>query len=145
MFFTLFGALMSLKVKCQMGQGHKRSRSGSKVKVTVNVKEKSGGLTPTSSCFIFSFSVYFSFRDTITLIGRNASSVDYLICSAKYIQNAVISRVHAKVILSHNNNEHEIVDTSRNGIFVNDVKIDGNFCVDFYLNIGAGNCFEIQS
>ncbi len=32
-------------------KGHKRSRS--KVKVTINVKEKAGGLTPTSSCFIF--------------------------------------------------------------------------------------------
>ncbi len=30
---------------------HKRSRS--KVRFTINVKEKAGGLTPTSSCFLF--------------------------------------------------------------------------------------------
>ena len=39
------------RVKVTRGQGQ---RSGSKVKVTINVKEKAGGLTPTSSCFMFS-------------------------------------------------------------------------------------------
>ena len=52
--------------------------------------------------------------------------VDFLINSAQHEQNAIISRCHAKVVRDEGN-VHEIIDSSRNGIFINDIKMRGKF------------------
>ena len=67
-----------------------------------------------------------SFYQTCSVIGRNTAAVDFLINSAQHEQNAIISRCHAKVVRDEVN-VHEIIDSSRNGIFINDIKIRGRF------------------
>ncbi|XP_043922407.1 uncharacterized protein LOC122797951 [Protopterus annectens] len=72
---------------------------------------------------IFPSVVYIFFRPT-TLIGRNVGISDYFIYSSNP-NNFYISRNHARVIRSTQDNSHKLVDMSLTGVFVNDVKIDG--------------------
>ncbi len=58
----------------------------------------------------------------MTVIGRNAGQADAIITSSDYRQNAIISRRHARVVHSEEG-VHTIRDDSRNGIFINDVKM----------------------
>ncbi|KAK2164640.1 hypothetical protein LSH36_61g10036 [Paralvinella palmiformis] len=66
-------------------------------------------------------------KKTITIIGRKRDEVDHVICSHNYKMNAIVSRRHCRVKLI--NNVIEIIDDSRNGVFINDVKIDGRVII----------------
>ena len=60
----------------------------------------------------------------VTVIGRNAEQADIFLDSSK--SKALISRLHARIISSHNKvgkPVFKICDTSLNGTYVNDVKI----------------------
>ena len=72
------------------------------------------------------FCIFSSFHKSCSVIGRNTAVVDFLINSAQHEQNAIISRCHAKVVRNEAN-VHEIIDSSRNGIFINDIKMTGKF------------------
>lgn len=61
----------------------------------------------------------------MTFIGRNPGQVDYVISSSNFVQNAIISRRHARVVRSVESSSFRIHDDSRNGVFVNNVKISG--------------------
>ena len=67
---------------------------------------------------------YFSFKGQITIIGRNSGQVDYTICSDSFIPNSIISRIHARVVRCHDG--YHIHDDSRNGVYVNSIKIAGD-------------------
>jgi len=64
-----------------------------------------------------------SFHQSVTVIGRGFNQVDYRISSDSNIQNIIVSRIHAHVVRS--GSTYRIHDDSMNGIFVNNVKIDG--------------------
>jgi len=64
-----------------------------------------------------------SLHSTVTVIGRGLNQVDYFISSANENQNLYVSRIHARVVRS--GAVYSIRDDSRNGIFVNNVKIAG--------------------
>jgi len=69
-----------------------------------------------------------SFRHSVTFIGRNLPISDdrhYKLCSNNLEQNVIISRRHARVICCEESNAHSIHDDSMNGVFVNDIKING--------------------
>jgi len=66
---------------------------------------------------------FFSLNRHVTMIGRNAGQVDYKICSDNHVQNDMISRIHARIVRCENG--YRIHDDSRNGIYVNNVKITG--------------------
>jgi len=68
---------------------------------------------------------YCSFTRPVTFIGRNPDQVDYVISSKNFVQNAIISRRHARVVRSVDSSSFRIHDDSRNGVFVNNVKIAG--------------------
>ena len=74
-----------------------------------------------------SFDSYASLKKTVTIIGRKRDEVDHVICSRNYKMNAIVSRRHCR--LKAVDGIVEIIDDSRNGVFVNDVKIDGSFCI----------------
>lgn len=63
----------------------------------------------------------------MTFIGRNPAQVDFVISSSNYVQNAIISRRHARVIRSVDERSYRLFDDSRNGVFVNNTKISGNY------------------
>ncbi|XP_070573949.1 dentin sialophosphoprotein-like [Ptychodera flava] len=59
-----------------------------------------------------------------TLIGRNRGQMTYYISSKREENRKYISRSHARVVRSASN-QHKLIDSSMNGMFVNDVKIEG--------------------
>jgi len=64
----------------------------------------------------------------VTFIGRSLPFNDdrhYKLCSNNFEQNVIISRRHARIIRCEESDEHSIHDDSMNGVFVNDIKIDG--------------------
>ena len=72
-----------------------------------------------------------SLTQSVTVIGRGLYRVDYTICSDSAIQNTIVSRIHARIVRT--GNTYCIHDDSRNGIFVNNVKIAGLYaCVTVY-------------
>ena len=75
--------------------------------------------------------VLFRLNRTVTTIGRNASQVDYVINSSDYKHNAIISRRHARIVRSQSS--FKVFDDSRNGMFVNDIKIEGESDVIIYI------------
>ena len=64
-----------------------------------------------------------SLHRSVTVIGRGGNRVDYMICSDSAIQNAIVSRIHARIVRT--GSTYCIHDDSRNGIFINNVKIGG--------------------
>ncbi|XP_067909618.1 uncharacterized protein [Heterodontus francisci] len=66
------------------------------------------------------------FSKRVTLIGRNGDVVDYLLSSARESRSRSISRMHARVIRSPQDNQHRLVDSSFSGVYVNDRRIDGD-------------------
>jgi len=68
-----------------------------------------------------------SLHRPVTVIGRGYGAahqlVDYVIVSDCEIQNIIVSRIHARVVRS--GSTYCIHDDSRNGVFINNVKIAG--------------------
>lgn len=71
--------------------------------------------------------LFCSLHRPVTVIGRGYGAahqlVDYVIVSDSEIQNIIVSRIHARVV--HSGNTYCIHDDSRNGVFINNVKIAG--------------------
>ena len=78
---------------------------------------------------------FYSFKETITIVGRSVTQVDYVLCSADHIQNTIISRIHARIIRD-NVGQHRLHDDSLNGVFINGYKIDGRY---FWLCMYCAN------
>ncbi|XP_041039192.1 uncharacterized protein LOC121275693 isoform X2 [Carcharodon carcharias] len=66
------------------------------------------------------------FSKRVTLIGRNVDVVDYVLSSAKESRSRSISRMHARVIRSAQDNQHRLVDSSFSGVYINDRRIDSD-------------------
>ena len=60
------------------------------------------------------------------MIGRSPNTVDYVIDSSNQMMSMFISRCHARVV-RQSGNRHKLYDDSMNGIFVNNIKIAGEF------------------
>lgn len=76
--------------------------------------------------FVFIICLYslpYSLRQNITVIGRAKRNVDFFIASSKH--KVLISRIHARISKSQTQpgNVFKIYDVSLNGTFVNDIKI----------------------
>ena len=67
--------------------------------------------------------IFCSLNRHVTIIGRNTAQVDYTICSDSIAQNDIISRIHARIVRCENG--YRIHDDSRNGVYVNNMKIAG--------------------
>ncbi|KAH3768967.1 hypothetical protein DPMN_170188 [Dreissena polymorpha] len=67
------------------------------------------------------------FYNVTYIIGRSVDKVDFVIDSNTYIQSACISRCHARIVRQAGN-QHRLYDDSLNGVFVNNIKIEGS-CV----------------
>lgn len=65
-----------------------------------------------------------SFWKTVTLIGRNRDVVDYFLGCATPRGNDYISRIHARVIRT---STYDLVDSSLTGVYVNDLRICGEW------------------
>ena len=70
------------------------------------------------------FHTYFRLHNRITTFGRNSQQVDVALRTPVYVYQAVISRSHARIVRQAD--RVKLFDDSRNGVFVNNVKIDGN-------------------
>ncbi|XP_078542647.1 nuclear GTPase SLIP-GC isoform X2 [Lissotriton helveticus] len=68
---------------------------------------------------------YIHFNKVTTLIGRNQDVVDYFISCPTASCKDYISRVHARVVRNPPLDTHKIVDSSLTGIYVNDIRIEG--------------------
>jgi len=68
-----------------------------------------------------------SLHRSVTVIGRGANQVDYTISSDSAIQNLYVSRIHARIVRT--GNTYCIHDDSKNGIFINNVKIGGLYVI----------------
>ncbi|XP_043547012.1 uncharacterized protein LOC122550348 [Chiloscyllium plagiosum] len=66
------------------------------------------------------------FRKRVTLIGRNGDVVDYVLSAAKESRRRTISKTHARIIRSLQNNQHRLVDSSFSGVYINDCRIDSD-------------------
>jgi len=66
-----------------------------------------------------------SLHRAVTIIGRGINQVDFTISSDSAIQSVIISRIHARVVRS--GDTYCIHDDSKNGIFINNVKIAGQY------------------
>jgi len=76
------------------------------------------------TCMIKWYAVcHCSLHRSVTVIGRGLGQADYTLYSVSRIQNLYVSRIHARIV--HTDGTYYIHDDSRNGIFVNNVKIDG--------------------
>ncbi|KAL5022560.1 hypothetical protein ScPMuIL_001715 [Solemya velum] len=65
------------------------------------------------------------FHKVTYMIGRSPGQVDYLLDSSDYVQSAMISRNHARLV-RQSANHHRLFDDSLNGVFVNNIKISGS-------------------
>lgn len=79
-----------------------------------------------------------SLNRQVTFIGRNADQVDYTICSDNLMHNLYISRVHARIVQCDQG--YRIHDDSRNGVFVNNVKIAGKHMTMLLHAVCFRNC-----
>ena len=57
-------------------------------------------------------------------MGRNRSEVDYRLFSSNADVHHTISRIHARIV-KRANEEHLLRDDSLNGVYVNNIKING--------------------
>ena len=78
---------------------------------------------------ILLYTFHYRLHNRITTFGRNSQQVDVALRTPVYVYQAVISRTHARIV--RHSDRVKLFDDSRNGVFVNNVKIDGIFCNNY--------------